>query len=184
MAHVIHSINVTVTGSCHHEDAVADEEHHRYALDLLVTASSVLLGRTTFEIFASFWPDAVNRSDIPSYMKDFAAELDAKPKYVASSRGLNREWKNTKVLRGPALDEVRYFISSTPGTVVVFGSPGFGTSLVAAGLVHEVHVVAQPFIGPSPVLAFQGLDARKKLALIEARPFLSGAVLLRYETEA
>jgi hypothetical protein len=34
------------------------------------------------------------------------------------------------------------------------------------------------------VLAFQGLDARKKLALIEARPFRSGAVLLRYETEA
>ena len=35
MAHVIHSINITVSGSCDHADAVADEEHHRYALDAL-----------------------------------------------------------------------------------------------------------------------------------------------------
>jgi dihydrofolate reductase len=183
MAYVIHSINVTVTGSCHHEDAVADEEHHRYALDLLGSASSVLMGRNTFDIFASFWPDAVNRSDIPSYMNDFAAALDAKPKYVVSSRGVSTEWKNTKVLRGPGLAEVRQFIGSTPGNVVVFGSPGLGTSLAAAGLVHEIHVVAQPFIGPAHVRAFQDLDARKKLALVEARPFRSGAVLLRYEIE-
>ena len=33
MAHVIHSINITVSGSCHHADGVADEEHHCYALD-------------------------------------------------------------------------------------------------------------------------------------------------------
>ena len=27
MVHVIHSINITVSGSCDHADAVADEEH-------------------------------------------------------------------------------------------------------------------------------------------------------------
>ena len=180
MAHVIHSINITVSGSCHHADAVADEDQHRYALDLLASASGVLLGRNTFDLFTSFWPEAVNRSDLPAYMIDFAAELERKPKYVVSSRGLETEWKNTKLLHGPGLDAVRRFARSRPGTIVVFGSPGLGTSLVAAGLVHEIHVVAQPFIGASPVRAFEGLGGRRKLALLEVRSFRSGAVLLRY----
>lgn len=184
MADVIHSINVTVSGSCHHADVVADEEHHRYALELLASASAVLLGRNTFDLFASFWPAAVNRPDLPSYMVGFAAELAAKPKYVVSSRNLATEWKNTKLLRGPGLGEARAFISGAPGTVVVFGSPGLGTSLAAAGLVHQLHVVVQPFIGAAATRAFEGLNVRKSLALLEARPSRSGAVLLRYASEA
>ncbi len=184
MAHVIHSINITVSGSCHHADAVADEDHHRYALDLLASASAVLLGRNTFDLFESFWPEAVNRSNLPSYMIDFAAELNAKPKYVLSSRSLETKWKNTKLLHGPQLGEVSHFLSSSPGTIVVFGSPGLGTSLAAAGLVNEIHVVVQPFIGVAGRRAFEGLNARKNLAFLETRPFRSGAVLLRYGSGA
>lgn len=33
MAHVIHSINATLSGTYHHEDVIADEEH-RDATDL------------------------------------------------------------------------------------------------------------------------------------------------------
>jgi dihydrofolate reductase len=124
MAHVVHSINTTVGGSCHHADAMADDDHHRYALDLLTSSSAVLLGRNTFDLFASFWPEAVTRSDLPSHMTNFAAELDAKPKYVVSSCGLETVWKNARLVPGPGLDEVRHLIDSTRGTVVVFGSPG------------------------------------------------------------
>lgn len=180
MAHVIHSINTTIGGSCHHADAVADEEHHAYALHLLTSADAVLLGRNTFDLFASFWPDAVHRRDLPSCMIDFAIELEAKPKHVLSSRGLETAWRNTTLLHGPGLDEADRFIHGTPGTVVVFGSPGLGTSLASAGLVHEIHVVVQPFIGVQAKRAFGGLVVRKSLSLLEARPFRSGAVLLRY----
>jgi len=184
MAHVIHSINMTVGGSCHHADALADDDHHCYALELLASSSALLLGRNTFDLFASFWPKAVTRSELPSHMTDFAAELDAKPKYVVSSRSLETVWKNTRLVSGPGLDEVCRIVGSTPGTIVVFGSPKFGTSLAAAGLVSEMHVVAQPFIGGAAVRAFEGLSTRKQLALLEARPFRSGAVLLRYGIQA
>jgi dihydrofolate reductase len=147
MAHVIHSINSTVNGSCNHADTVADEEHHRYALDLMVSASAVLLGRNTFDLFASFWPEAVRTPDLPSYMRSFATELEAKPKYVVSGRSLATEWKNTNLLHGPDLCEVSRFVTNISGTVVVFGSPGLGTSLAAAGLVHEIHVVFNPISG-------------------------------------
>ncbi|MCM3900661.1 MAG: dihydrofolate reductase family protein [Pyrinomonadaceae bacterium] len=184
MARVIHSINITVSGSCHHADAVADEEHHRYALDVLRSASAVLLGRNTFDLFSSFWPEAVSRLDLPSYMNSFAADLESKPKYVLSSRSAVTEWKNTTFLRGPDLGEVTRFLNGTSGIVVVFGSPGLGTSLAAAGLIQEIHVLAQPFIGAAAVRVFASLNSRKNLALLEARPFQSGVVLLRYGVEA
>jgi len=183
-ARIIHSINVTVGGTCHHADTISDEEHHQYAIDLLAPASALLLGRNTFDLFASFWPQAVNSPDLPAYMKSLAAELDAKPKYVVSSRSLDTDWKNSRLLRGPDLGEVRKLKSSTTGTMVVFGSPGLGTSLAAAGLVDELHVLVQPLIGTAGKRAFDGLDARKDLVFLEARPFRSGAVLLRYGQEA
>lgn len=65
MAHVIHSINTTVNGGCHHEDVVADEAHHEYALRLLARAEGMLLGRTTFDLFAGFWPAAISRTTRP-----------------------------------------------------------------------------------------------------------------------
>ena len=74
MAHVIHSINVTVGGSCDHTEAVADEEHHRYALDLLTSADAVLFGRNTFDLFASFWPAAADKADLPFCMTSFDQE--------------------------------------------------------------------------------------------------------------
>ena len=182
MAHVIHSINVTVGGSCDHTEAVADEEHHRYALDLLTSADAVLFGRNTFDLFASFWPAAADKTDLPSCMTSFAAELNDKPKYVVSSRSPGTAWKSTTWLHGPELDEVTQFIERATGTVVIFGSPGLGTSLAAVGLVHEIHILVQPFVGATTRRAFAGLSIRKGLTLLEARSFRSGVVLLRYAT--
>jgi hypothetical protein len=83
-----------VSGRCHHADAIADEEHHRYALELLSASGAVRLGRRTFELFESFWPQAEQRADLPRYMTEFAAALNATPKYVVSSRTVATEWRN------------------------------------------------------------------------------------------
>lgn len=67
MAHVIHSINITLSGTCYHGDAIADEEHHAYALDLVRSSAAVALGRNTFELFDTFWPSAVGNPELKSY---------------------------------------------------------------------------------------------------------------------
>lgn len=43
MGKVISSINVTADGFCEHIDAIADEEHHQFATDLLRAADILLL---------------------------------------------------------------------------------------------------------------------------------------------
>lgn len=181
MAFVIHSINATLSGTCHHLDAVADQAHHQYALELLRSASVLLLGRTTFDLFAQFWPSAVQRDDLPGYVVALARQLERQPKYVVSSRELTTDWPNVQRVAG--LEGVRQLLGAVPGRVVVFGSPGLGASLIQAGLVHELQVMLQPYVGVQPPTLFSGQQARQSLTLLQAKPMDSGAVLLRYEVE-
>jgi dihydrofolate reductase len=184
MARLLHSINVSITGSAHHEDVLADDEHHEYALQLLKSASGVLLGRNTFDLFASFWPLAAARQDLPPITRSFAAELDLKPKLVLSSTKVPTSWHNTLPVQGPALGALRDKVQELPGTIVLFGSPSLGASLATAGMLAELHILLQPFLVDSGPQAYAGLPDKRQLTLLEARRFKSGVVLLRYATEA
>ena len=183
MANLIHSINVTLSGNCYHEDAVADEQHHQYAIDLLGNSEALLLGRNTFELFSSFWPSAAGNKDLPHWIVRFANELERKQKYVVSSREIDTTWRAVERIEGPNLSGVQQLLNSIRGNVLVFGSPGLGASLVEAGLVDEIHILCQPIISVSKPRAFDGLNSRATMKLLEAKPFSSGAVLLRYSYE-
>lgn len=95
MARILPSINSTISGSCHHTDVVPEAELHGYALKLFKSASGALFGRNMFEVlelFDSFWPEVSDRSDLPQQLMDFARELQAKPKFAASSRNVVTSW--------------------------------------------------------------------------------------------
>jgi dihydrofolate reductase len=184
MARILHSINASITGSCHHEDVVADQEHHEYATTLLKSADAVLLGRKTFELFASFWPQAATNPDLPPYVRDFAVALLDKPKFVVSSKEVSTAWKNTACVKGPSLDAVRTTVDDLPGTVVVFGSPSLASSLASEGLLAEIHVLVQPILVSASPRMYSGYPERGQLELGGVERFRSGVVLLRYETRA
>ncbi len=184
MARILHSLNVTLSGSCHHEDVVADQEHHEYALQLLRSASGVLLGRNTFDLFESFWPHAATKRDLPQHIRDFALELQTKPKFVVSSTSVTTKWENTSSIKGPALDELESRVRKLPGTIVVFGSPSLASSLANAGLLAEIHLLVQPLLSGSASRAYPGLRDRGQVTLLGSDRFQSGVVLLRFGIDA
>lgn len=59
----------------------------------------LLLGRRTYDIFASYWP----------YVKDdpTAERFNAATKYVATHRPLAMDWKKTVPLKGDAVQAIR-----------------------------------------------------------------------------
>ena len=184
MARILHSINVTLNGSCHHEEVVADQEHHEYALRLLTSASGVLLGRNTFNLFESFWPHAATSNDLPQHTRDFALELQVKPKLVVSSTSVPTTWENTTSIKGPGLDELKSRVRGLPGTIVLFGSPSLASSLANAGLLAEIHLLVQPLLSGSTVRAYSGLQDCKQVEILGVDRFQSGVILLRYGVEA
>jgi dihydrofolate reductase len=132
---------------------------------------ALLLGRSTFEAFRSYWPA---QSDDATGIGD---HLNRVRKYVLSTTLQDPGWEPTTVLRD--LDEVRA-LRGGPGVMGVTGSVSVAQQLVAADLVDEYRLFVSPVLaGPGPgVLAGGG---RLDLELVEATPFPSGVTLLRYD---
>ena len=136
----------------------------------MVEQDAVLLGRSTFEDFRSYWP---KQTDDTTGITD---HLNRVQKYVLSTTLRDPEWDPTTILRG--LDEVRA-LKDRPGQLGVTGSVSVAQQLVAADLVDEYRL----FVYPVLVGAGAGIlaDARRlDLDLVEAAPFPSGVTLLRY----
>ena len=55
-----YSINVTLDGCCDHREMIPDEDLHRHAVENLVQADALLLGRVTYEMM-----EAARRRDPP-----------------------------------------------------------------------------------------------------------------------
>ena len=83
------------------------------------------------------------------------------------------------MLSGPVVDEVQA-LKETPGhDIVATGSVRLVHSLIAADLVDEYRLFVFPVVVGRGARLFEATDTN--LTLLETRPFVSGAVLLRYE---
>jgi dihydrofolate reductase len=71
----------------------------RFKLDELMTADALLLGRKTYEAFASAWPSITDE-------QGFADKMNSMRKYVVSSTLRSPEWQNSTVLSGGVVEEV------------------------------------------------------------------------------
>lgn len=147
-------------------DITAANTEHREAADAL------LVGRNTFESFREFWP---KQTDDPTGVSDY---LDAVDKYVVSSTLGDPGWENSTVLRGPIVDEVQALKEAPGRDIVATGSTQLVHALIAAAVVDEYRLFVFPVVVGRGARLFESADI--KLRLLETRPFVSGAVLLRY----
>jgi dihydrofolate reductase len=136
------------------------EDGDRFKLDELTAAGAQLLGRVTYETFASAWP---------SREGPFADKLNNDPKYVVSTTLENPTWQNTTVISENVPGEIADLKDATEGTVLVAGSGTLVATLLAHDLVDELRLMVFPTIlGRGRRLFPDGID-RRKFRLVEAR---------------
>ena len=136
------------------------------------SSDAVLLGRQTFEDFRGYWP---HHTDEPA-----GAYLDQVQKYVVSSSMTDPQWRNSTVLSGDPVEEVRRFKDSEGGDIMLTGSITLAHSVLAAGLVDEVRLFVYPAIqGRGKGLVAEGTSL-PHLELLKSKAFRSGVALLRY----
>lgn len=177
MGRVILEMNVTLDGCCDHTQVIADEELHRYAIELLDQADAGLFGRVTYQLMERSWPAVASSGTGPQAIVDFARKLDRKPKYVVSRTLQQVSWPNSFILKGP--EEVAQ-LKAEGKTLLVTGGPGLGSTLDEMGLVDEYHLLIQPIVAGHGPRLLGGIHSRRDLKLAETRTFGSGVVLLRY----
>ena len=102
------------------------------------SSDAVLLGRQTFEDFRGYWPQ---HTDEPA-----GAYLDNVQKYVVSSSMTDPQWRNSTILSGDPLDEVRRLKDSDGGDITLAGSITLAHAVLAAGLVDEIRLMVFPAV--------------------------------------
>jgi dihydrofolate reductase len=171
MARLINTTAMTVDGVIDVTDwYVAEGGHDAASLGLWGEGTAMLLGRKTFEGLAAFWPTQTG---------PWADTLNALPKYVGS-RSLRGPlpW-NATALEGDAVEAVRRLKDERGGDLVMTGCGELARELIEAGLVDELDFWVHPRVQGAGTRPYQA--ATIPVRLIEARPFDSGVVLLRYQ---
>ncbi|MEQ1532288.1 MAG: dihydrofolate reductase [Sideroxydans sp.] len=87
----------------------------------------LLLGRKTFEIFASYWP----------HHPEEGAAINNANKYVASTTLTQHDWKNTTFLNGDVVAALKNLKQQEGPELQVHGSANFIQTLLAHDLVDE-----------------------------------------------
>jgi dihydrofolate reductase len=101
---------------------------------------------------------------------EFGEKMNAMPKFVVSRTLQDPEWTNTSVLRGGdgLAEEVGQLKEQFTGDVLVAGSAQLVQSLLALGLVDELHLMVFPLVlGAGKKLFADG--AELPLELVETR---------------
>jgi dihydrofolate reductase len=149
----------------------------KFKNDELAATDALLLGRVTYEAFASVWPgrEPAKPEDDP-----FTHRFNALPKYVVSNTLRQAEWKNSHIIKGdvgPTLTRLK----QQPGRdIVVHGSARLSQWLFDNDLVDEYRLLVHPIALGKEQRLFSDAT-RRILTLAESRPLGKGVVALRYE---
>ena len=153
---------------------LSDDDMQRYKRQEIREAAAILLGRTTYQIWAAFWPS----------LKDdeaFGRRMNDVPKYVVSSTLMGADWVNSTILPGDVGTEVAALKRRIEGEIVVNGSADLVAELMKRDLVDEYRLMVFPVVLGSGKRLFHDEIDTSHLRLVDTRTFGSGVVLLTYE---
>jgi dihydrofolate reductase len=142
----------------------------------MAQTGAFLLGRRTYEIFASYWP--TQSDDDP-----FAKILNGLPKYVASTTlGEPLAWQNSTLLQGDVAKGVAELKEGEGGNIVVLGSSSLVQTLYENDLVDEYSLMIHPIVLGSGKKLFRDVP-RKPLKLADSVTTSTGVVMATYVPE-
>lgn len=132
-------------------------------------AKDLLLGRKTFGIFASFFPD---HEDIWPGVNDVT-------KYVMSHTLTKAAWKNSVFLR--SVDDIRKLKASAGSDLQVHGSGNLVQTLLKHDLVDELWLLIHPVTLGTGAKLFAGGTVPAAFRLVECTATPSGVIAAHYQ---
>ena len=132
----------------------------------------LLLGRRTYDIWASYWPKA-EKSPI-------ADGLNAATKYVATHRPDSLGWGPVEDLGADIMEGVRGVKSKDGPDLIVWGSSTLTSVLLEQGLVDEVLLLVCPVLLGRGKRFFSDSADPRELALVSTKALPSGVLINSY----
>lgn len=148
-----------------------------YVWALTEPVDRIVLGRNLAEGFIPAW--ASGPRDEPQYFVD---KMNDTPKVVISNGLAESPWPNAVVAGGDLAETITKLKAEPGGDLIAYGGSRLVSSLIAAGLVDELHLFVNPTaIGAGlPVFAPGGYQ---RLRPVAATPFECGITALHFEPQ-
>ena len=154
------------------------DDGDKFKLDEVKSAGALLLGRKTYEGFASAWP---GRTDEVG----FADKMNSIPKYVVSKTLKNPQWGNTTVLAGDVVQDVSQLKEQAGGDLLVNGSCDLVHTLIENDLVDELRLMVFPIVLGMGRRLFSDSPHSWPFRLLEVRAVgQEGVLIVTYEPKS
>lgn len=146
-----------------------DEEGLKVVQKELAQRAEYLLGRKTFDIWASFWPDHA----------DFWPGINEGTKYVMSETKKKTDWKNTVFI--DSLEDIKKLKNSEGPDIQVWGSSKIVHLLLKNDLVDELRLKIYPVILGKGKKLFEDSAIPAAFTLTESLVTATGVFLATYK---
>ncbi|HEU4387254.1 MAG TPA: dihydrofolate reductase family protein [Blastocatellia bacterium] len=154
-----------------------DPEWNAFVAENAGGGGTLVFGRITYELMASFWPTP----DAIKIMPEVADGMNNLPKVVFSRTLDKASWTNTRLVKGSLAEEMQMMKNEPGKGMVILGSGTIVSQLAAQGLIDEYQLVINPIVLGGGRTMFEGLKANLDLKLTKTRAFGNGNVLLCYQ---
>ena len=131
-------------------------------------AKDLLLGRKTFEVFASFWPEH----------EDMWPGINDVTKYAVSKTLKKSDWKNSVIL--DSVEDIKKLKKSEGRDLLVSGSGNLVQTLLKHDLVDELWLLIHPLTLGTGNKLFADGTIPAAFTLIECTATPSGAIVASY----
>jgi dihydrofolate reductase len=135
--------------------------------------ADLLLGRKTFEIFASYWPDHEN--EWPG--------INLVTKYVASNTLSTHSWSNTVFLKENIEDQIKKLKQQDGPALQVHGSSNFIQTLLKYDLVDEFWLKIFPITLGNGKRLFENGTIPANFSLLEYKVSPGGVLIANYKRD-
>ena len=153
-------------------------ELDEFAVDSIKSTDTLLFGRVTYELMASYWPTAEAMRNSPR----LAERMNSLQKIVFSRTLKQVKWQNTKLINDNIEEEIKKMIDQPGKGMTILGSGSIVSAFAQQGLIDEYSIMVNPVILGSGRSIFQGIKDRLHLKLLNTRTFEKpGNVLLHYQ---
>jgi len=155
-----------------------DAEFNKFAIKQLDETETLLFGRKTYEVMASFWPTPFAQKNDP----EVATRMNSHKKIVFSRTLASADWVNTELHQANIPGVIAHLKNeATTKDIGVFGSSNLCRTLIQEHLLDELRIMVNPVVIGKGTTLFAGLQHELKLTLQGSQQFASGNTLITYE---
>jgi dihydrofolate reductase len=150
-----------------------DEETGEFITAVYERMDAMLLGRVTFDIWASYWPDHDDGDPV-------SHGINVLPKHVPSTTLKDPAWQNTHVIDGDVEAAVRELKAKPGRDLLLQGSGGLLRWLLERDLVDELNLLTYPVVLGDGLRLFPEQGRTHALQLLDSKVTPAGVIIQTY----